>query len=653
MQYQLDQVPETLAGSAKQNHKSTPSTELNSTLSPKPSPELSSELSPEINALIQAKNRTSLGQPVDSLSRIGGSLAVHCLADLENRRIVEAASMATLYKGYESLLPGRDIKQVGLVSSTASGICGGVHATASALCLEMALGLKPPAFGIVLRNLLLSCQYLNDNTMHLFVLAGPDYSQATFEHSNPEIWHKAQQSACKQQTIHGYHRIGDIMTDLNKGVGKLYKEALKMVSLARKAYILLGGKYPHSESIIPGGVSITVDADKLEAFKTTLDPFAAYSQKTAAIWDEIFDFLLTANPRYQELGRSPASMLDFGQWDHPEHYDASYQHCDSWGKKRWSTPAVVIDGKLACDQLSLLNAGMEESLDYSYQTLADASPGQLIQQDPLGNAISAHHPWNKRSEKPRTMKPGSLKPGSIKPRSMKPRPIKPNAYSWGSSLTWRGHGFEVGAYSRLYLTALAQNLPSSQYLAATGKSLDFLLPMKNALDAKLIWQVPAIWNAFERNRARAYALAFNLSVTLENIDTAMKLVQEGETQTHVQLTSSKTGQQLGVGLWGASRGFLAHWAVIKDQAIDNYQISVPSRVNAGTRTSSNAPGPLEKALMNTPIIESRFKNAADFSAIDIQRTIQSFDPCMSCSAHVLIKDTGEVLDKEIDTSFPI
>jgi len=618
MKYQLGQVCETLTGGAEQRHKHPPQ---------------NSKISTEICALIQAKNSTSLSQAADSLSRIGGSLAVYCRADLENSCIVEAASMATLYKGYESLLPGRDIKQVGLVSSTASGICGGVHATASALCLEMALGLKPPAFGIVLRNLLLSCQYLNDNTMHLFVLAGPDYSQAIFERSNPEIWYKAQQSACKQQTIHGYHRIGDIMMDLNRGTGKLYKEALNMASLARKAYILLGGKYPHSESIVPGGVSITVDADKLKAFKVTLAPFAVYSQKTAAIWDDIFDFLLAAEPRYQDLGRSPASMLDFGQWDHPEYYDASYQNCDSWGKKRWSTPAVIIEGKLACDNLSLLNAGMEESLDYSYQNRADLNPDQLIQSDPLGNAISIYHPWNKRSERPNSM--------------------KPNAYSWGSSLTWRGHGFEVGAYSRLYLSALAQNLPNSQHLAATGKSLDFLLPINNVLEAKLSWKIPAVWNAFERNRARAYALSFSLSVTLENILVAEKLILMGETQTHVLLSGAKTGQQLGVGLWGASRGFLAHWAVIKDQTIDNYQISVPSRVNVGTRTSSKELGPLEKALVNTPIIESRYSSAADFSAIDVQRVIQSFDPCMNCSAHVLFNDGNVVLDKDIDTSFPI
>ena len=590
-------------------------------------------LSPELMLLIKEKNKASLTKPADPLSLLGGGLAVHCRVDLENKKVLEVAAMATLFKGYESLLPGRDLKQVGLVSSTASGICGGVHATASALCLEMALGLKPPPLGIVLRNLLLSCQYLNDNCMHLFVLAGPDYSQQIIEKTNPEIWIKAQQSSSQFSHLHGYKHISDIMVDLNKGEGKLYKEALTMVSLARQAYALLGGKYPHSESIIPGGVTISVDPEKLAQFETILQPFTIYSQKTAALWDDIFNFMLDANPRYEDLGKSAASMLDFGQWDHPDYYDGRYETCDTWGRKRWSTPAAIINGKLACTQLSQLNAGMEEFLDYSYQTRASLTPENIITQDPNGNRISEYHPWNKKTQISRT--------------------LNAQAYSWGSSLTWRGEGFEVGAYARLYLTAVAQQLPKSNYLFATGFGLDFLLPVANAADVKMHWAVPKTWNTFERNRARAYALAFNLSVTQENICIAKQLIGSGNTQTFVPLKNDKAGQQLGVGLWGASRGFLAHWAVIKDQVIDNYQIAIPSRVNVGTRTRNDELGPLEKALLNTPIIESRFNNAEDFSGIDIQRTIQSFDPCMNCSSHVLIDKSDRVLVKVIDTSFPI
>ncbi|MBC3917191.1 nickel-dependent hydrogenase large subunit [Undibacterium sp. CY18W] len=584
----------------------------------------------DLMRLIRQKNKASMTAKVDPLSRLEGALAVHCRVDLESRTVLNSASMATLFKGYESLLPGRALKQVGMVSATASGICGGVHATASALCLEMALGLKPPPLGIVLRNLLLSCQYLNDNCMHLFVLAGPDYSQQVIEQSNPEIWVKACQSHCRHQQLHGYQHVSDILHDLNKG-GALYREALHMVALARQAYTVLGGKYPHSESIIPGGVSIHVDAGKMADFSRILQPFASYSRKTAAVWDEVFDFMLDANPLYEDIGRSVASMLDFGQWDHPDHYDGSYAHCDAWGEKRWSTPAVMIRGELLCTRLSLLNAGMEEFLDYSFQQRSQDEQ-DLIKADPLGNPVSAYHPWNKRTQNPKS--------------------LNPQAYSWGSSLSWRGHNFEVGAYARLYLTAAARKIPDNPFVAATGRSLEFCLPVSGGTGLAMQWRIPPVWNAFERNRARAYSLAFNFSVTQENIAIAGQLIRKGETLTHVALDNNKPGVQLGVGLWGASRGFLAHWAVIREHVIDNYQIAIPSRINVGTCTPGHEPGPLEMALQNTPIIESSFSNASDFSGIDIQRTIQSFDPCMSCTAHVLIDKTEEVLVREIDTHFP-
>ena len=115
----------------------------------------------------------------------------------------------------------------------------------------------------------------------------------------------------------------------------------------------------------------------------------------------------------------------------------------------------------------------------------------------------------------------------------------------------------------------------------------------------------------------------------------------------------QNGKHLGVGLWGAGRGFLAHWAVINQGSIDNYQISIPSRVNASPRTPWGELGPCERAVLNTPIIESQFSNEEDFVGIDIQRAIQSFDPCMNCTAHILVEHSDTVLNRVVDTSFPV
>ena len=595
------------------------------------------KLSSALFNLIQDKNNAIQQTPSDPLARLGGSLAFHCSADLESRTITETASMATLFRGYESLLPGKDLNKVGLVSSTASGLCGGVHATASALCLEMALGMSPPPLGIIIRNLLLSCQYLNDNTMHLFVLSGPDYSQKVIESTNPEVWHKAQQASCKNTQTHGYQQIADILIDLNKPTGKLYKKALSMVGLARQAYIILGGKYPHSESIIPGGVSVSLDQEKITQFSEKITPFLQYTQETTAIWDDVFDFMLEANPNYENLGRTSASMLDFGQWDHEDYYDGSYENCDHWGEKRWSTPGVIIDGNLLSTDLSKLNAGMEEFVEHSYipDWVNDSNEHHLIKQDPLGNPIKPNHPWNKR-----------LITDNKQPNS--------DAYSWGSSLTWNRHTFEVGAYARLYLTAKAQKITESHYIRSTGQSLEFALPdTKNNTDSRISWTIPQIWNAFERNRARAYVLAFNLAAIHENVDRATRLIIQGETQTSIPMKPVNNQERLGVGLWGASRGFLAHWARLCDGRIDNYQISIPSRVNASTRTPWGELGPCEQAVLNTPIIETGFTSDTNFKGIDIQRAIQSFDPCMSCTTHIYLPNSNKVIDGIVDTGFPI
>jgi hydrogenase large subunit len=62
---------------------------------------------------------------------------------------------------------------------------------------------------------------------------------------------------------------------------------------------------------------------------------------------------------------------------------------------------------------------------------------------------------------------------------------------------------------------------------------------------------------------------------------------------------------------------------------------------------------LEQAVLNTPILETAFKNEDDFQGIDIQRSLQSFDPCMKTTALILVLGSNTLLDRVIDTCFPI
>src|SRR5215208_1636610 len=164
----------------------------------------------------------------DPVTRVAGALAFHTVVDLESRQVLETDSMATLFRGYEVILKGRDPRDAIFISSRACGVCGGVHSTASALALEMAFGIHPPPMGIVARNLLLSIEYLYDHPLHLFLLAGPDYSEPAVRETNPELWEQAQRTPARGIDQHGFKTIAEIMTAMTPLTGKLYAEALHM-----------------------------------------------------------------------------------------------------------------------------------------------------------------------------------------------------------------------------------------------------------------------------------------------------------------------------------------------------------------------------------------------------------------------------------------
>ena len=57
-------------------------------------------------------------------------------------------------------------------------------------------------------------------------------------------------------------------------------------------------------------------------------------------------------------------------------------------------------------------------------------------------------------------------------------------------------------------------------------------------------------------------------------------------------------------------------------------------------------------MLSTPIIETGFTSEQDFDGIDIIRAIQSFDPCMTCKAHLVLNGGAQVLEREVTTDEP-
>jgi hydrogenase large subunit len=575
----------------------------------------------------------------DPVTRVAGALAFHTVVDLENRKVLETDSMATLFRGYEVILKGRDPRDAIYISSRACGVCGGVHSVTSALALEMAFGVAPPPLGIVARNLLSSLEYLYDHPLHLFLLAGPDYSEPAVRATNPELWSRAESARCANTAVHGFGTMAELMTAMTPLTGKLYAEALHMTRVAREAYVLIGGKYPHPQTIVPGGLSASIDLSDLNEIGLRIGKFFDYGQKVVGIWDDLCDFFYEANPQYREVGRRPKNMIETGQWDDPYAYDASYENVDDWGRKRWAPPGVIVDGELVTTSMTQLNMGLEEFVEHSFYEDWTKPNGNghgdgngnhgnsRFPTDALGNPLSPYHPWNKETI---------------------PKAQGTNwkeKYSWSTAPRWDRMAMETGPYSRIWACAKSENYGHSRFIDPTGDSLRLDVPRAALPAAELEWKVPDDWGAFERNRGRAYSIAYTAMIAYDNLLIALDMVRKGETKVSTPYEVPKDFR-VGAGFWGAGRGFLTHHIVMDEGVIENYQILTPSTWMASPKDPWGNPGPYEEAVLDTPLLEN-FEKPEDFKGIDVLRAIRSFDPCMPCTTHIHTDD--RVITREVVT----
>jgi len=543
----------------------------------------------------------------DPVSRVCGPLSFEVTVDPEGA-VVEGAAMATLFRGYELILQGRDARDAVFISSRACGVCGGAHATCSALAAEMAFGIQPPPMAIAARNLMSALECLHDHPLQLFVRSGCDYSEPTVRDTSPELWQRAERALAPGAAVHGFEHIAGIMSALTRTDGELYLEALRMGRVAGEAYAVIGGKYPHPQTLVPGGVSSTIDASDLNTILLRVVRLLDYARRVVAIWDDLIDFFYEAEPRYRDLGAGPKNFIDFGQWDDPLGYDATFESSASWGERRWATPGAIVDGQLITTALPEINAHVEEFVDRSFYEDWRGGGGQLS--DPAGNRLADNHPAGKETI---------------------PQPAETSLrgkYSWSTAPRWARHPMETGAHARLWTTALADKLPHRRFIEPTGHSLKLAMPQGSFPASELEWQVPERWGTLERTRARAYALAYAALVAYEHTLIALDFKRTGEVRISTSLKIPKDARS-GTGFWSGARGGLSHHLRTEDGVIASYQILAPSTWTISPRDRSGHPGPCEQAVAATRIVG----RGASESYIDILRTIRSFDPCTACATH--------------------
>src|SRR5262245_6850624 len=456
----------------------------------------------------------------DPITRIIGNLGIYTKIDFRNREVAECKSTSSLFRGYSVFMRGKDPRDAHFITSRICGICGDNHAVCSVYAQNMAYGIKTPPLGEWIMNLGEAAEFMFDHTIFQDNLVFVDFCEQMVKETNPTLLRQAETAEAPRGRIHGHRTIADIMRAFNPFTGSMYKEALAMSRLTREMFCLMEGRHVHPSTLYPGGVGTVATPQVFTDYLSRLVKVLDFVKKAVPMNDDVFDFFYEALPGYEEVGRRRIMLGCWGAFNNPDHVDYDYRHMNAWGNEMFVTPGIVLDGQLLTTNLVDINLGIRIMLGSSYYD-DWVNEETFVTHDPLGNPVDKRHPWNQ-------------------PPLPTPQKRDPDGgrYSWVMSPRWfhRETGQHLaldtggGPLARLWSTALANKVDIG-YVKSTGNSVQINLPKSGAFgEMQLEWNVPRWSNTIERNRARAYFIAYSAAAALYFVEQALKEVRAGRTK---------------------------------------------------------------------------------------------------------------------------
>ncbi len=223
---------------------------------------------------------------VDPITRIEGHLKIE--VEIEDGKVKNAWSSGTMARGFEALLTGKDPRDASYITSRFCGVCYSVHQLGSARALDAAFGAKVPWGGELIRNLVMGAQYIYDHVIHFYQLSALDYIDimaiADYKGKDKELLavkDKIIGLVTSKDTYPLTPRYEpDAFTvkdpDIVISAVKHYLDALKMHAKARNMGAIWGGRTPHYQNIVVGGVTSLPDVNQVARFRSMLDEQAKF-----------------------------------------------------------------------------------------------------------------------------------------------------------------------------------------------------------------------------------------------------------------------------------------------------------------------------------------------------------------------------------------
>ncbi len=490
------------------------------------------------------------------INRVEGDLEVR--VELDGGVVQDAWCSGVMYRGFENILVGRGTLDGLVLTPRICGICTTAHLYAAVKALDMITSAQVPAGGLLVRNLALMAEHVQSDLRQTFLMFAPDFVNPAY--SGNSLYEEAVR---RYEPFKGSATIEVVQET---------KKVLEIVGV-------FGGKWPHSNYMVPGGITSVPNRVEIQMCQNRLAHYREWYERRILGCDV---------DRWLEV----RSAQDLDAWlaESPAHRDGELGFFIRFAREAG---------------LDKIGTGPRRFLSYGSLPV------------PPGSAIREKN------------KDGNLIPAGFANRTTvssfdQAKVSEHTAYSWFASQEGGRHPhdgetrpYATGNEGKEYSWAKAARYDN---LSAETGPLAEMMVARNPLFADLTKDVGP--SAFVRQLAR---LVRSVEL-LPAMETWLEEVNVEEPFYQPPAGTLSDGE--GFGLIHASRGALGHWVSTKGDKIERYQIITPSGWNFSPRDSEGNRGPVEEALVGTTVRD------AD-NPYELEHVIRSFDPCLVCTVHAL------------------
>ncbi len=516
---------------------------------------------------------------ISPVGRVEGDLDIR--VDIQDGHVVNAWTQAELFRGFEVILRDKDPQAGLVVTPRACGICGASHLTCAAWALDTAWQTEVPRNAILARNLGQIVESLQSQPRYFYGLYAIDLTNKKYKHS------KYYEEACKR---------------FAPFTGTSYELGVTISGKPVEIYALLGGQWPHSSYMVPGGVMCAPTLTDVTRAWAILEYFKVNWLESCWLGCKL--------ERYEQI----KTYDDFMVW-----LDESPAHANSDLGFYWKMGLDVGLDKYGGGVGRYMSWGYLPHEDkYQKPTIDTRNASVIMKSGVYDGATDTHvlmdqkfarenvkHAWYDEDAA-----------GDQHPFDRTTRPIQNNdvdfngKYSWATAVSHVDAGrLEAGPFARQMVAGGRHGEPWQHY---DGLILDMFKKMRG----------PSL---HLRQIARMHE-------TSKLYRQAERCLREFKLNDPWYI---KPKERDGRG-WGATeaiRGALCHWIEVKDGKIKNYQIIAPTTWNVGPRDGQQVRGPIEEALIGAPIAD-----ASD--PVEVGHVARSFDSCLVCTVHAHDAKTG-------------